>query len=256
MGDLRNGIRDTRSNSNRKAVVTGASRGIGAAIACRLGAKGYDLALVCEKNQEALEQVCWRIEADGGSRPLAFCGDVSDPAFVAGFSTAVLAAWGSIDLLVNNAGISYVGLLTDMPLEAWNRVIGVNLTSLYHTAMQFVPGMVRQHSGNIINISSMWGTVGASCEVAYSASKAGVNGFTRALAKELAPSGIRVNAIAPGVIDTDMNAGLAAEEKEALREEIPACRFGTPEDVADAVCAILELDYLTGQVIGVDGGYV
>jgi 3-oxoacyl-[acyl-carrier protein] reductase len=165
--------------------------------------------------------------------------------------------FGSLDVLVNNAGISYVGLLTDMTLEDWNRVITTNLTSLYNCCSLAIPDMVNRKSGKIINISSVWGNIGASCEVAYSASKGGMNSFTKALAKELAPSNIQVNAIACGAIDTEMNHFLTDEDLLQLTEEIPTGRLGQANEVADLVYQLSQNNqYLTGQIIGLDGGWV
>lgn len=165
--------------------------------------------------------------------------------------------FGHIDVLVNNAGISYVGLLTDMSEEDWNRVISSNLTSVFNCCSLAIPEMVRKKSGKIINISSVWGNVGASCEVAYSASKGGMNAFTKALAKELAPSNIQVNAIACGAIDTEMNSLLTDEELSELKNEIPAGRLGRAEEVADLVYQLSrDNTYLTGQIIGLDGGWI
>ena len=161
-----------------------------------------------------------------------------------------------LDVLINNAGISYVGLLSDMTEEEWNRIVAVNLTSVFYTSKLAVKKMLSKHSGSIINISSVWGNVGASMEVAYSATKGGVNGFTKALAKELAPSNISVNAIACGFVDTDMNRHLSEEDLEAVKTEIPADRFATCEEIADSVYSVLTApSYLTGQVITVDGGW-
>ena len=242
--------------SDKTAFVTGASRGIGAAVAGSLAAAGYDLGIVCEKNTDALMHLADKLQGAYGIRVISFTGDVADYGFIQSAGAQVLDELGRIDVVVNNAGISYVGLITDMEPADWQRIIDVNLSSLFNTSKVFVPRMVSQKSGNIINISSMWGRVGASCEVAYSAAKGGVNSMTMALAKELAPSGIRVNAIACGCIDTDMNAVFSAEEKAALCEEIPMGRFGTPDEVALEVLHIIDSPYMTGQIIGVDGGYI
>ena len=170
----------------------------------------------------------------------------------------LFAEIGGVDVLINNAGVAWMGLLTDMEVSDWRQVMGTNLDSLFFTCKLAVPYMVRKKSGKIINISSVWGSVGASCEVAYSASKGGVNSFTRALAKELAPSGIQVNAIACGVIDTDMNRRhLSTEDLEELCEEIPAGRMGEAKEVADLCLRICDgPEYLTGQVITMDGGWI
>ena len=162
-----------------------------------------------------------------------------------------------LDVLVNNAGIAWLGLLTDMTNADWDRMIGTNLSSAFYCSRAAIPYMVSQKQGRIINISSMWGRTGASCEAAYSAAKAGLNGLTMALAKELAPSNIQVNAVACGVIDTDMNGCLSEEDKYSLQEEIPAGRFGTPEATADLVFDLAENHpYMTGQILGFDGGFI
>jgi len=162
----------------------------------------------------------------------------------------------TLDVLINNAGISHIGLLTDMTVEEWHRVMGVNLDSLFYTTKLAIPLMLQKHQGRIINISSVWGNMGASMEVAYSASKGGVNTFTKALAKELAPSNIQVNAIACGVIDTSMNACFSKEDLEALEAEIPADRLGTCEEVAQLALQLANApSYMTGQIITIDGGW-
>ena len=182
---------------------------------------------------------------------------MGDFSFVEMVAQKMLAHFSQIDVVVNNAGISHIGLLTDMTPDDWNHIMSVNLSSCFYTAKVFVPSMVQKQTGRIVNISSMWGNVGASCEVAYSASKGGMHAFTKALAKELAPSGIAVNAIACGVIDTDMNAFLTAEERAELEAEIPVGRFAKPEEVADALIHLVESPaYLTGQIISMDGGYI
>ncbi len=242
---------------SKVAFISGASRGIGKAIAEEFAANGYDLILTCEKSDDLLSELSTKLSAEYKTKILSFVGDISDAAFVEQISAQALAQFGSVDVLINNAGISHVGLLTDMSVEEWNRVMDVNLCSCFLTSKVFVPSMVAKQSGSIINISSMWGRVGASCEVAYSASKAGMNGFTQALAKELAPSNIAVNALACGVIDTEMNEHLSAEEKVDLAEQIPAGRFATSKEVAQAVYHIANSpSYLTGQIIGFDGGFV
>lgn len=239
-------------NEHPKAIITGASRGIGRAIAEAYAAAGYDLRLTCKNSINALTDL---------SRELSEKYDISCEAFEADAAEAssleaVFANLDHLDVLVNNAGISYIGLLTDMSLEDWNRIIHTNLSSCFYTSRLAIPLMLRRHSGRIINISSVWGNVGASCEVAYSASKGGVNAFTKALAKELAPSGIQVNAIACGVIDTEMNACFSSEERDALTAEIPTDRFGTPNEVARLALQLSEApDYLTGQIITLDGGW-
>ena len=239
----------------RTAVVTGASRGIGAAIAAALAKEGYNLALTCIKNKTQLDKMADKLMAKYGVLVLSYQCDGAEYRAVDQMSKDVLSRVKSVDYIINNAGIAHFGLLSDMSPGEWGAVIDTNLTACYHMAKCFVPAMVRQQSGHIINISSIWGNYGASCEVAYSASKGGVNAFTKALAKELAPSHIAVNAISCGVIDTDMNVRLTGEEREELRRSIPADRFGTPEDVANTVLGLLKMTYVTGQIIGCDGGW-
>ena len=242
---------------NKTAFVTGASRGIGRAIAIRLAEAGYNLSLVCEKREPLLNNLAHNIRSEHANiRILTASGDISSPEFVEEMRERTEENFGAIDVLINNAGISYVGLLTDMSVEDWDRVMNVNLRSCFLTSKAFLPGMINKKSGKIINISSIWGQAGASCEVCYSASKGGMDSFTKALAKEVAPSGISVNAISCGVIDTDMNDNLSDEEKALLAEEIPAGRFGKPDEVAKAVITLLNTDnYLTGQIIGINGGF-
>ena len=238
------------------AFVSGASRGIGRGIATALASNGYALALTCEKNIDLLHDFCHSLEQKYGIMARGYACDMGNPDTVAATVEEIRNTFPSMDVVVNNAGISYVGLITDLNVEDWNRIVSVNLSSLFYTTKAFLPDMVHRKSGAIINISSMWGNVGASCEVAYSATKGGVNAYTKALAKEVAPSGITVNAIACGVIDTDMNGHLDATEKAELMEEIPMGRFGTPEDVGQCVLGILSSPYLTGQIIALDGGYL
>ncbi len=237
----------------KTAIITGASRGIGESLAHALAARGYDLALTCHVQEQRLERLCRELSEANGVRCRGFTGDISDESFV----DEVFKRTGECDVLINNAGISYVGLLQDMSLEMWNKVLSVNLTAAFLTSRRAIPIMLEQGSGSIINISSMWGTCGASMEVAYSASKGGLNLFTKALAKELAPSGISVNALACGVVDTQMNAFLSDEERADLCDEIPAGRFATTDEVAGAVLSIIDAGpYMTGQIIGFDGGYI
>ena len=242
---------------NKTAVITGASRGIGAAIAKRLAADGYHLALCCRRNQKQLCELAETLQREYHVQIRCFAGDVADYSFVEQMIAQTLAEFGQIDVLVNNAGISYIGLLTDMSIEDWNRIVATNLTSVFSACRLAVPAMVARKQGTIINISSVWGSAGASCEVAYSACKGGINAFTRALGKELAPSSIQVNAIACGIIDTDMNRCFEEAETQALIDEIPAGRMGTPNEVAELVHTLCgSHPYLTGQVITLDGGWI
>ena len=242
---------------NKIALITGASRGIGAALARVFAQNGYHLALCCHKSDAQLNALANELSKQYHIEICTFTGDVGDYAFVEQMVNKTLEKFSKIDVLVNNAGISYIGLLTDMQIEDWNHIVATNLTSVFSTCRCCVPSMVSQKSGKIISISSVWGNVGASCEVAYSACKGGINSFTRALGKELAPSNIQVNAIACGVIDTRMNACFDAEERSELENEIPAGRFAAPSEVADFVQQLIDApSYLTGQIISFDGGYL
>lgn len=239
------------------ALITGASRGIGAALAETFARAGYRLTLCCQHSEEKLMTLASRLQEQYHTTVLVRIGDVGDYAFVKAMVDETLEAFGAIDVLINNAGISYIGLLTDMSIEDWNRIVATNLTSVFSTCRCVVPSMVHNKRGRIINISSVWGNVGASCEVAYSACKGGINSFTRALGKELAPSQITVNAIACGVIDTDMNRCFSEEERADLIAEIPAERMGRPEEVAELALSIASGHaYLNGQIITLDGGWI
>lgn len=235
------------------ALVTGASRGIGRAIAERLAREGCHLYLTCRRSADLLYALAEELSERYEISCTPFVADMGDPADV----EKVFRQIPALNILVNNAGISYIGLLHEMSVEDWHRVMHTNLDAVFYTSRLAIPLMLRSHSGKIINISSVWGNVGASMEAAYSASKGGVNSFTRALARELAPSGIQVNAVACGVIDTDMNHCFSPEDMETLRQEIPADRIGQPTEVAEMVVALLQApDYLTGQVINLDGGWM
>ncbi|MCI9068586.1 MAG: SDR family NAD(P)-dependent oxidoreductase [Lachnospiraceae bacterium] len=241
--------------SVKTALITGASRGIGKAVALRLAREGFRLAL-CARNEAPLLETRKELLALGVPC-LAVAADVSDPAACRRLFDEAGAAFGSVDILVNNAGISHIGLLQDMSDDQWDALIGANLSSVFYCCRLAIPSMVAAKSGRILNISSVWGSAGASCEAAYSASKGGVNALTRALAKELAPSGIQVNALACGAIDTDMNRFLSKEDRAALTEEIPAGRLGTPEEAAETAWKLLSApDYLTGQIVTLDGGWI
>lgn len=235
-----------------KALVTGASRGIGEAIARALAKEGYDLYLTCDKSYDELEAVATSVSEEYGINAIPYQTDMSDELMVMKLFEDI----DELDVLVNNAGISFIGQLQDMAFDEWHNVMGVNLDSVFLTCREAVPMMIANHSGCIINISSVWGDRGASMEVAYSASKGGVNAFTKALAKELAPSRVRVNAISCGVIDTDMNSCFTKEEMDSIIEDIPADRLGEADEIADIVVMLTKSpDYLTGQIITVDGGY-
>lgn len=237
-------------------LITGASRGIGRAIATLFAKNGYQIVITCSKSEEALLALATELRSDYSAAVLTSVGDIGDYHYVNQLFQEVAVHFGGIDVLINNAGISYVGLLTDMSIDEWNQIINTNLTSVFSTCKHAIPYMLQKQAGKIINISSVWGNVGASCEVAYSATKGGMNTFTKALAKELAPSNIQVNAIACGCIDTQMNACFSDEEKAALAEEIPAGRFAKPEEVAELVLDLAKKhSYLTGQIITFDGGW-
>ena len=239
------------------AMITGASHGIGAAIATELASRGYHLVLNCRQSKAALEKLGHSLSEHYKVDVLTCIGDVSDPYFVEEMCKNAQNRFPGIDVLVNNAGISHIGLLSDMSYEEWQRIMDTNISSVFSCCKNMIPSMVHQKKGHIINISSVWGNTGASCEVAYSASKGAVNAFTKALAKELAPSNIQVNAIACGTIDTAMNACFNEEERHALEEEIPVGRYGSPEEVAQLVAYLATSNaYLTGQIITLDGGWL
>ena len=229
------------AKNHKTILVTGASRGIGKAIALTYAKNGWDVVITCLRREEELKKTQREIEALGVSR----------------LFDAIRERFGSLDVLVNNAGISYIGLFQDMTPDEWNHILNTNLTSVFNCCRLAVPMMVSRKSGRILNISSVWGVCGASCEVAYSATKGGINAMTRALAKELAPSSIQVNAIACGAIDTEMNQFLDEEERNALLEEIPAGRMGRAEEVGKLAYQLGSEDsYLTGQIIQLDGGWI
>ena len=230
----------------KTVVITGGSRGIGAAAVELFAGRGDRVFFLYEKNHEAAEAVA----AKTGATPI--CCDVSDGAAV----RAAFAKIGDVDILICNAGIMHFGLLSMMEEAAWDRLFAVNVKGIYHCVNAAMPAFLRKHAGCVITVSSMWGQVGASCEAAYSATKGAVIALTKALAKELGPSGIRVNCVAPGVILTDMCASVDPEVLAEMAEETPAGRNGTPEDVAKAFAYLADADFVTGQVISVNGGYV
>lgn len=236
----------------KSALITGASRGIGHACALALAAQGYHLYLTCKSRMDLLEELQQEITSLFPVTCRIFQCDVSNPAEIEGLFTEI----EQLTLLVNNAGISYIGLLTDMSVSDWDVIMNTNLNSVFYTSRLAIPIFLKQGYGRIINVSSVWGNVGASMEVAYSASKGGVNSFTKALAKELAPSGIPVNAIACGMIGTEMNGHFTEEELADICTEIPADRIASPDEAADMICRLAGApSYLTGQVITFDGGW-
>ena len=237
---------------DRTALITGASRGIGRATAEVFAASGYGLILTCHSSMAELEALAEKLRAQYKVYCRAVRADAGDAEAV----TRLFEEIDSLDVLVNNAGISHIGLLTDMTSAQWRRVMAVNLDACFYTCRAAIPLMLKKQSGRIINVSSVWGAQGASMEVAYSASKGGVNAFTKALAKELAPSNIQVNAIACGIIDTSMNDCLSPSELTDLKTEIPADRLGTPEEAAQLILQIAQAPgYMTGQIITMDGGW-
>lgn len=240
------------TTSNQTALITGASRGIGRAAAECFAQAGYSLVLTCRHSAEILQAFAIELTEKYEISCLALQADMGNEEEV----QALFSRIPRLDVLVNNAGIAYMGLLSQMSSAEWHRVLAVNLDSCFYTCRAAIPLMLREHRGRIINISSVWGIHGASMEVAYSASKGGMNAFTKALAKELAPSGIAVNAICCGVIDTEMNACLSREDLEALRADIPADRLGSPHEVAQLILQTAQAPvYMTGQIITIDGGW-
>ncbi len=227
-------------------VVTGGSRGIGRATVEAFAAKGDRVWFLYEKEHTAARDVA---EKTGAT---AICCDVADKKAV----QAAFSQIGDVDILVCNAGIAKAGLLQDLPEEDWDRLFDVNVKGMYLTVQAALPGFFRKNAGSIITVSSMWGQVGGSFEVAYSATKGAVIALTKALAKELGPSGIRVNCIAPGVIETDMCKDVAPEILAQMAEETPLARNGTATDVAKAIVALADMEFVTGQVLPVNGGYV
>ena len=239
----------------KSVIITGATRGIGLALARFYADKGYCLMLNGGHNEEALDAV--EKELSTKTQVITCLGSVAEEKTAATIVQKTLDTFGQIDLLINNAGIAHIGLLSDMSSEEWHTLMGTNLDAVFYMSKAVIPHMVHRHSGKILNVSSVWGEVGASCEAAYSATKSGIHGLTKALAKELAPSNIQVNAIACGVIDTEMNARLNEEERAALAEEIPSGRFSSPEEVAELVLLLCSSpSYMTGQIIGMDGGFI
>ena len=239
-------------------LITGASRGIGAAAARLFAREGWDVAVHCNASRLEAQELAWELSA-GERWALPIQGDVSDPAQAERIVRAAETALGPLDAVICNAGMALPQqLLTDTTADQWRSLMGVDLDGMFYTLRAAIPGMVRQKKGAIVTVSSMWGVTGGSCEAPYSAAKAGVIGLTKALAKELGPSHIRVNCVAPGVVDTEMNAHLSPEDLAALGEEAPLGRIGTPEEIAQAICFLASdrASFITGQVLRVDGGMV
>ncbi len=242
----------------KTALVTGASRGIGTACAIALAKCGYNIVLNYNKSEDKAKSIASIIAENYGVDVMCVKADVAEKSEVDLMVQSALEKFSKIDVLVNNAGVSLQKLFTDTTKEDWDNVISTNLSSVYNVTNAVLKSMIRNHKGSIVNISSMWGQVGASCEVAYSASKAGVIGLTKALAKEVALSGVRVNCVAPGVVMTDMMSDFSDEDLELIKEDIPLNMFGTAKNVADMVAFLVseKAEYITGQVIGVNGGMV
>lgn len=241
----------------KKVFITGGSRGIGAATVRHLAKEGYDVAFSYFQSEDK----ALALEAEivqGGGRCFKVCGDFSQADSAREASLEALTLLKGLDCVVCNVGLSYMGLFQDMKPEDWHRVLDGNLSSVFYPLQALLPTLIQQQRGSIVTLSSMWGQVGASCEVAYSAAKSGVIGLTKALAQELAPSGVRVNCVAPGVIETDMIGMLSEEDKLCLIEETPLGRMGTGEDVAEVVAFLLgeKAKFLTGQVVAPNGGLV
>ena len=234
-----------------RILITGGSRGIGEACVRAFCQRGDSVAFLYHTSHERAKALALETGA------IAIAADVANAESATAATQDAIAQLGGIDVLVNNAGVSQIKLFSDITDEDWRKVIDTNLSGAFYTSREVSRAMVAQHFGRIINIGSMWGKVGASCEVHYSASKAGLRGLTMALAKELGPSGITVNCIEPGVIDTEMNAALDESTRKELCESTPLCRIGSVEEVAAVVCFLAsdEASFITGQVIGVDGGF-
>ncbi len=239
----------------KTAVITGAAKGIGAAIAVAFAKSGYKVVINYNKSEERARSLCQILNDTYPTEAVCIQADVSTPEGAKKLISESLSAFGDIDVLVNNAGIAQQKLFTDITDDDWQAMINTNLSSVFYVSREVTPFMVSRKKGSIVNISSIWGETGGSCEVHYSAAKAGVIGLTKALAKELAPSGITVNCVCPGVIRTDMLSSFTADDLKALAEETPVMRLGSPKDVADAVFYLgTNSGFVTGQVLGVNGG--
>lgn len=241
----------------RIALISGGSRGIGAACVRAFAQDGYAVVFLYNRSAGKAEALVQALRSEGRDVTAYPC-DVSDPQQVAATVADILRTYRRIDVLVNCAGIAHIGLFTDMTEDEWDRLFAVNVRSAFSLTKAVLPWMISARKGSIVNVSSMWGEVGASCEVAYSATKAALIGLTKALAKEVGPSGVRVNCVTPGVIDTDMNAQLTEDDRAALADETPLGRIGSPEEVAKAILFLCGegASFITGQVLGVSGGLV
>ncbi len=239
----------------KNVIVTGGSRGIGKCLVENLAKEGYNVILNYNKSEKSARKIQNELKENGVFIEI-FKADVSKKAEVKKLVEFALKKWESIDVLINNAGIAKLQMLQDITEEDWNEIIDTNLKSTFYMSQEVVPSMLHKKSGCIINISSIWGMVGASCEAVYSISKAGMDALTKSLAKELGPSNIRVNSIAPGVIDTDMNSNIDEKIKQEIKNETPLGKIGRPIDIYKCVKWLIEDEFTTGQVISVNGGYV
>ena len=240
---------------NKTVIVTGGSRGIGAEIVRMFARNNYNVVLNYYQSEEKAKAIQEELKQQGKKIEI-FKADVSKRSEIKELVRFTIDKFQTIDILINNAGISQVKMFTDITDEDWDYMMQRNLNSVFYCTQEVLPTMIGKKEGCIINISSVWGIVGGSCEVHYSTAKAGIDGMTKALAKELGPSNIRVNSIAPGVIDTDMNKNITEYELKQIKEEIPLKRIGTPRDIAKCVKWLAEDEYTTGQVISLNGGWV
>lgn len=240
---------------NKVILVTGGSRGIGANIVQELSKQRYTVIMNYNKSEEQANKIKNELGNNGIHIDIVKA-DISKRNEVKNLINFIIEKYEHIDVVINNAGISQIKLFTEITDEDWNKMLQTNLTSAFYVTQEAVPSMIQQKSGCIINISSVWGIVGASCEVHYSVAKAGLDGMTKALAKELGPSNIRVNSIAPGIINTEMNKELSEQELENIANEIPLEKIGYPHSITNCVKWLIEDDYTTGQIISVNGGWV
>ncbi len=239
---------------NKTVLITGASSGIGAATAILFAEKGYNVAMNYNSSAAAANMLCSTLSENGNVMTVK--ADISKINEVETMVSSVRSKFGKIDILINNAGIAQQKLFNDISQEEWNKMLSVNLTGAYNCTRAVINGMINRKYGAVVNVSSIWGETGGSCEVHYSAAKAGLIGLTKSLAKEVGPSGIRVNCVTPGVIATNINSHLSVEDLNSLADETPLCRLGTAEEVAKAIYFLASDDasFITGQILGVNGG--
>lgn len=238
----------------KTVIVTGGSRGIGAAIVVELAKNNYNVVLNYNNSEEKAKKIQKDLKEQGINIEI-FKADVSKREDVKKLVNFTIEKYNNIDILINNAGIDQIKPFMDITNEDWNKIIQTNLNSVFYCSQEVLRNMIHNKKGCIINISSIWGITGASCEVAYSVSKAGIDGMTKALAKEMGLSNIRVNSIAPGIVDTDMNKELSFEELQELKNEIPLGRIAAPEEIVKSVKWLIDDEYVTGQIISVNGGW-